>query len=203
MALTEKQRNIHDFICRFIAAYGYSPTIAEIQIQYGLKSPATVHHALSELVRKKYIRRVPNAARGIKILKESDVPSLFEIPLLGIISAGEPIEAILTNETIEVPRALKRSARTFALQVRGDSMIGEGLIDGDYIAVEPTPLAENRQIVVALINGSEATLKRFKKVGNTVHLEPANPKYKTIVIKPPNTVEVQGIFTGAVRINRD
>jgi repressor LexA len=202
MRLTEKQRNIHDFICRFTGAYGYSPTIAEIQRQYGLKSPATVHHVLSELVRKKYIRRIANAARGIEILIESEVSSLFELPLLGIISAGKPIEAILTNDTIEVPRALKKSAKTFALKVSGDSMIGEGLLDGDYIAVEPSQTARNKQIVVALINGSEATLKRFKRVGNAVHLEPANPKYKTIVIKAPDTVEIQGIFTGSLRINK-
>jgi repressor LexA len=203
MNLTEKQRNIHDFICRFIGAYGYSPTIAEIQRQYGLKSPATVHHVLSELVKKKYIRRIDNAARGIKVLKESEVPSLFEIPLLGVISAGNPIEAILNNETIEVPRALKRSANTYGLRVRGDSMIDEGLLDGDYIAVEPSPEAENKQIVVALINGSKATLKRFKRVGKAIHLEPANPKYNTIIIKPPDTIEIQGIYIGSVRIIGD
>jgi repressor LexA len=200
MTLTEKQRHIHDFICRFIGAYGYSPTIAEIQRQYGLKSPATVHQALSELVRKQYIRRTANAARGIEVLKESEVSGLFEIPLLGIISAGKPIEAILTNDTIEVPRALKKSARTFALRVSGDSMIGEGLLDGDYIAVEPSQSARNRQIVVALINGSEATLKRFRREGGIVYLEPANPKYKTIIIRAPDTVQIQGILTGSLRL---
>jgi repressor LexA len=200
MTLTEKQRHIHDFICRFIGAYGYSPTIAEIQRQYGLKSPATVHQALSELVRKQYIRRTANAARGIEILKESEVSGLFEIPLLGIISAGKPIEAILTNDTIEVPRALKKSARTFALRVSGDSMIGEGLLDGDYVAVEPSQSARNRQIVVALINGSEATLKRFRREGGIVYLEPANSKYKTLVIRPPDTLQIQGILTGSLRL---
>jgi repressor LexA len=203
MEITEKQRKVHDFICRFTSARGYSPTLADIQSHFNLKSPATVHQILSELVRKKYLRRTPNAARGLEILKESEVSGLFEIPLLGIISAGKPIEAVLTNDTIEVPRALKRSPKTFALKVSGDSMIGEGLLDGDYIAVEPSQTARNKQIVVALINGSEATLKRFKRVGNAVYLEPANPKYKTIVIKSPDTVEIQGIFTGLVRINRD
>jgi repressor LexA len=202
MSLTEKQRKIHDFICRFTSARGYSPTIADIQKQFKLKSPATVHHLLSELVAKKYIRRTPNAARGLEILKESEVSSLFEIPLLGIISAGRPIEAVLTNDTIEVPRALKRSPKTFALKVSGDSMIGEGLLDGDFIAVEPAQTASNKQIVVALINGSEATLKRYIRKGNTVYLEPANPKYKTIVIKAPDTVQIQGIFTGSLRINK-
>jgi repressor LexA len=202
MALTEKQRHIHDYLCRFIAARGYSPTIAEIQKQYKLRSPSTVHQILSELVNKRYIRRVPNIARGIEILKASELCGLAEIPLLGVISAGSPIEAVLTNETIEVPRALKRSPNTYGLRVRGDSMIDEGLLDGDYIAVEPSPVATNKQIVVALINGNRATLKRFKRVGNTVHLEPANPKYKTLIIKPPDTVEVQGIYTGSVRIIR-
>src|ERR1051325_6098601 len=107
MGLTEKQRKIHDFVCRFAAARGYSPTIADIQQQFKLKSPATVHQLISELVRKRSLRRTPNAARGLEILKESEAGGLFEIPLLGRISAGKPIEAILTNETIEVPRALK------------------------------------------------------------------------------------------------
>src|ERR1044072_3861886 len=113
MALTEKQRHIHDYLCRFITARGYSPTIAEIQKQYKLKSPATVHQILSELINKKYIRRVPNIARGLEILKDSELCGVVEIPLLGVIAAGSPIEAILTNETIEVPRALKRSPNTY------------------------------------------------------------------------------------------
>lgn len=200
MKLTEKQRNVHDFICRFTAARGYSPTIAEIQQQYDLRSPSTVHQILSALVNKKYLRRVANVARGIEILRNSEPSGTGKIPLLGLISAGQPIEAILTNDTREVPHEMIKSDKTFALQVSGDSMIGEGIFDGDIIVVEPSQSARKGQTVVALINGSEATLKRFKRVGNAIHLEPANPRYKTIVIKPPDTVEIQGILTGSYRI---
>jgi repressor LexA len=200
MSLTEKQHLLHDFLCRFHLAKGYSPTIADIQQQFKQGSTSTVHKMLSTLERKGFIRRTTNVSRGIEILKNNESNGLCKIPLLGLISAGQPIEAILRNDTREVPAEMIRSDKTFALQVSGDSMIGEGIFDGDIIVVEPSQTARKGQTVVALINGSEATLKRFRRVGNSVYLEPANPRYKTIVIKPPNTVEIQGILTGAYRI---
>jgi repressor LexA len=200
MILTEKQHHLHDFLCRFNLAKGYAPTIADIQKQFKQSSTSTVHKMLAQLERKGFIRRTPNISRGIEILKSSEQNGLCKIPLLGLIAAGQPIEAILRNDTREVPVAMIRSAKTFALQVSGDSMINEGIFDGDIIVVEPCQTAGKGQMVVALINGSEATLKRFRRVGNTVYLEPANPKYKTIVVKPPNTVEIQGILTGSYRL---
>jgi repressor LexA len=200
MILTEKQSLLHDFLCRFYLAKGYTPTIADIQQQFKQSSTSTVHKMLSHLERKGYIRRTPNVSRGIEILRGHEASGLSRIPLLGLIAAGQPIEAILRNDTREVPAEMIRSDKTFALQVSGDSMIGEGIFDGDIIVVEPAHSARKGQTVVALINGSEATLKRFRRVGNTVYLEPANPRYKTIVVKPPNTVEIQGILTGAYRI---
>jgi repressor LexA len=200
MILTEKQHLLHDFLCRFHLAKGYSPTISDIQQQFKQSSTSTVHKMLAQLEKKGFIRRTPNISRGIEILKSIEQSRLCKIPLLGLIAAGQPIEAILRNDTREVPAEMIRSAKTFALQVSGDSMINEGIFDGDIIVVEPSRTAQKGQMVVALINGSEATLKRFRRVGNTVYLEPANPKYKTIVVKPPNTVEIQGILTGSYRI---
>jgi repressor LexA len=200
MILTEKQHHLHDFLCRFNLAKGYPPTINDIQKQFKQSSTSTVHKMLAQLERKGFIKRTPNISRGIEILKSSEQNGLCKIPLLGLIAAGQPIEAILRNDTREVPVAMIRSAKTFALQVSGDSMINEGIFDGDIIVVEPCQTAGKGQMVVALINGSEATLKRFRRAGNTIYLEPANPKYKTIVVKPPNTVEIQGILTGSYRL---
>jgi repressor LexA len=200
MILTEKQHLLHDFICRFNLAKGYPPTISDIQKQFKQNSTSTVHKMLAQLEKKGFIRRTPNISRGIEILKNSEQSGLCKIPLLGLIAAGQPIEAILRNDTREVPAEMIRSDKTFALQVSGDSMINEGIFDGDIIVVEPSRTAEKGQMVVALINGSEATLKRFRRAGNTVYLEPANPRYKTIVIKPPSTIEIQGILTGSYRL---
>jgi repressor LexA len=200
MILTEKQHLLHDFLYRFYVAKGYTPTIADIQQQYKQSAASTVHKMLSQLERKGYIRRTPNVSRGIEILRNPESNGLCRVPLLGLIAAGQPIEAILRHDSREVPAEMIRSERTFALQVSGDSMVGEGIFDGDIIVVEPAHSARKGQTVVALINGSEATLKRFRRVGNTVYLEPANPRYKTIVVKPPNTVEIQGILTGSYRI---
>ncbi len=202
MALTEKQRHIHDFLCRFVKRHGTTPTIAEIQRHFHLKSTSSVHHLLSALVNEGYIRRTPNAARGLELVRDIEPSGVCKIPLLGIISAGLPIEAILSHEEMDVPPDMKWSDKTFGLRVRGDSMIGEGILDGDRIAVEPAQTARNKQIVVALINGYEATLKRFKREGNRIYLEPANPRHKTLVIKPPDFVEIQGLYTGLVRINK-
>lgn len=201
MSLTEKQFRLHDFLYRFSMANGYPPTINEIQQQLKQGSTSTVHKMLSTLERKGYIRRTPNVSRGIEIVKTAS-PDLCEIPLLGLISAGQPIEAILNRDTRSVPPEMVKSDKTFALKVSGDSMIGEGILDGDIIVVDPSRTAQKGQTVVALIGGTEATLKRFNRVGNTIYLEPANPKFKTIVVKPPQTVEIQGILTGCYRLYR-
>ncbi len=199
MAITPRQREVFDHLSRFIEAKGQAPTIGEIQKHFGLKSPSTVHHLLSSLEREGLIRRVPNAARGLEVINSDPYASECEIPLLGVIAAGRPIEAILSNETICIPRDMLGRGRTFALRVRGDSMIGEGILDRDYIVVESRQTAENGQTVVALIDGTDATVKRFYRERGGVRLEAANPKYKPILVKPPDRVDVQGVVTGVVR----
>lgn len=199
MAITPRQKEIFDFLHRFVEARGKAPTIAEVQSYFKLKSPSTVHHMLSALERGGKIRRIPNASRGIEIIKADLPEDPCEIPLLGVIAAGRPVEAILSNETICVPRDMLGRGRTFALRVRGDSMIGEGILDGDSIIVESRQTAENGQTVVALVDGSEATVKRFYKERGQVKLEAANPRYKPIIIKPPDRVEIQAVVIGILR----
>jgi len=199
MNVTPRQREVLDYLTRFIEAKGQAPTMAEIQSHFGLKSPSTVHHLLSAIEREGLIRRIPNATRGIEIVSDVRASDECEIPLLGVIAAGHPIEAILHNETICITRDMLARGRTFALRVRGDSMIGEGILDGDFIIVESRQTAENGQTVVALIDGSDATVKRFYRERNGIRLEAANPRYKPILIKPPDRVNIQGAVIGIIR----
>jgi repressor LexA len=198
--VTPRQREIYDFICRFIDAHGHAPTIAQIQLHFGLRAPSTVHQALTTLVEEGLIRRIPNISRGIEIVKREDTdPEALEIPLLGIVAAGQPIEAILSNETVPVPRSMLGRGRTFALRVRGDSMIDEHICDGDIVVVESRQTAENGQKVVALIDGSDATVKRFYNDAGKIRLEPANPRYKPIIVTPPSRLRIQGVVIGVIR----
>jgi repressor LexA len=199
MSVTPRQREVLHYLARFIEARGKAPTMAEIQSHFGLKSPSTVHHLLSALEREGLVRRTPNAARGIEVVGEPSTANECEIPLLGVIAAGHPIEAVLSNETICITRDMLGRGRTFALRVRGDSMIGEGILDGDFIVVESRQTADNGQTVVALIDGSDATVKRFYRERKGVRLEAANPRYKPILIKPPDRVSIQGAVIGVIR----
>lgn len=198
MPVTPRQRQVYDFACRYIDANGYAPTIAEIGRQFKLNSPASVHHILTGLEREGLITRIPNVSRGIEIVKETAPEQEFEVPLLGVVAAGRPVEAILSNETVAVPRDMIGGERTFALRVRGDSMINEQIREGDYIIVESRKTAHNGQTVVALIDGSDATVKQFYRAGDTIRLEPANPRYKPIEVEAER-VTIQGIVRGVIR----
>ena len=199
MSVTPRQREVLQYLTRFIEAKSQAPTMAEIQSHFGLKSPSTIHHLLSALEREGLIRRIPNATRGIEIVSDLASTNDCEIPLLGVIAAGHPIEAVLSNETICITRDMLGRGRTFALRVRGDSMIGEGILDSDYIIVESRQTADNGQTVVALIDDTDATVKRFYKGRGHVRLEAANPKYKSIFIKPPDRLSIQGVVIGVIR----
>jgi repressor LexA len=119
--------------------------------------------------------------------------------LLGVIAAGQPIAAVLSREVVAVPRSLLGRGYTFALRVKGDSMVGEGILEGDVVVVESCQTAANGQTVVALIDGSDATVKRFYQERGQVRLEPANPKYKPIFVKPPGRLRIQGVVIGVLR----
>jgi repressor LexA len=198
MVLTPRQREIYEYIRRFAENHGYAPTIAEIRAHFGLNSPATVHQLLSALQREGLIRRIKHASRGIELIKAATDEAPCEIPLLGVVAAGQPIEAVLNHESVVIPPDMLGRTRTFALRVRGDSMIDEQIRDGDYLIVESRETAENGQTVVALVDGSDATVKRFYRESSQIRLEPANPAYQPI-IKPAEQVHIQGIVIGVIR----
>jgi repressor LexA len=188
-----------DYIRHYFEVNQEAPTIAEIGKEFGMTSSASAHHVVSILEREGLIRRIPNVSRGIEIVEETASVEKYEIPLLGVVAAGAPIEAVLNYETVCIPRDMMREGRMFALRVRGDSMIDEQIRNDDLIILQSRQTAENGQTVVALIDGSDATVKRFYGSRNHVRLEPANPNYKPIVIRPPERVQIQGAVVGVIR----
>lgn len=199
MAVTPRQRQIFEFISRFIELNKQAPTIAEIGKQFKMSSSASVHSILSALEREGFIKRIPNVSRGIAVVEQETSSDSYEIPLLGAVAAGQPIEAILTHDTVSVPRDMRGQGRTFALRVRGDSMIEENIQDGDTIIVSAQQTAQNGQMVVALIDGNYATVKKFYRGPEFIRLEPANPQFKPIFIKTPERIQIQGVVCGLIR----
>lgn len=199
MPVTPRQKQVYEFICRFTEVRKQPPTIAEIGKQFKMSSSASVHSILSALEREGLIKRIPNVSRGIEVVKQNITNDDYEIPLLGTVAAGQPIEAILTHDTVSVPRDMTDRERVFALRVRGDSMIEEHIQDGDIIIVASRRTAENGQIVVALIDGNYATVKKFYREPEFIRLEPANPQFKPIFIKTAERIQIQGVVLGLIR----
>lgn len=199
MAITARQRRVLDFITNYFEVNHEPPTMAEIGRQFGMTSLASVHNVLSILEREGLIRRIPNVSRGIELVSHQDGNENFEIPLLGVVAAGAPIEAVLSQETICIPRDMMKKGRMFALRVRGDSMIDEQIRENDVIVLLSQQIADNGQTVVALIDGNDATVKRLYRGKNHVRLEAANPRYKPIIVRPPERLQVQGVVVGVIR----
>jgi repressor LexA len=200
MPVTAKQRRVFEFIRRYIESNHEPPTIAEIGRQFQMSSSASVHAILIALEREGLIKRIPNVSRGIQIVEQEASPDESnEIPLLGTVAAGQPIEAILSHDTVSVPNDMQGRGRTFALRVRGDSMIDENIQDGDVIVVASQKTADNGQVVVALIDGNYATVKKFYREPDFIRLEPANPQFKPIFIKTPERIQIQGVVRGLIR----
>jgi len=198
MHLTRRQKEILDFLARHIERRGYAPTIEEIGEHFGLSSLATVHKHLSNLQQKGLIKREWNRSRALELIPTEVRVHAVELPLLGRVAAGAPIEALADTETIFVPEDMIGRKETYVLQVKGDSMIDEQIRDGDYVVVESRSEARNGETVVALIRGEEATLKKFYRRGQTVRLQPANAAMQDIVV-PAADLEVRGVVCGLVR----
>jgi repressor LexA len=199
MPVTARQRQVYEFLSRYQEIHNQPPTIAEIGKQFQMSSPASVHSILATLEREGFIKRIPNVSRGIEIIKQETASDETEIPLLGLVAAGQPIEAILSHETVAAPRNMTGRGRVFALRVRGDSMIEENIQDNDIIIVSSQETAENGQMVVALIDGNYATVKKFYREPDFIRLEPANPQFKPIFIKTPERIQIQGVVRGLIR----
>jgi len=203
VTLYKKQKQILDFISQYIQTNGCSPTLQEIADAMNLSSLATVHEHLQALEKKGIIKKYDGAVRGIEIIDNSINANLtaVELPLIGYIAAGEPIEAIENDlATVMVsPDMVSKSKRCFVLQVKGSSMIDEGIMDGDYVVLKQQETAENGQIVVALIDKDFATLKKFyKEKDGNIRLQPANDNMDPIIVDA-NQVKIQGVVTGIVR----
>src|SRR6185503_16062407 len=199
MPITARQKRVLDYIKHYVELHQEAPTISEIGKQFGMTSSASAHNVVAILEREGFIRRIPNVSRGIQLVNDIEAEAKNEIPLLGVVAAGNPIEAVLNYETVCVPRDMIREGRMFALRVRGDSMIEEQICDHDLLVLQAKQTAENGQTVVALIDGSDATVKKFYGNKQQVRLEPANPNYKPIIVKPPQRVQIQGIVVGVIR----
>lgn len=199
MALTRRQREVLDVIHGFIAKNGYSPSLEEIGEALGLSSVATVHKHVTHLVEKGYARRAWNQNRSIEIVDRDSGSGAVSLPLAGMIAAGQPLEAVPTAESLSVPADMVQGrGRTYVLRVQGDSMVDEQIRDGDFVIVEERHTARDGETVVALIDGTEATLKRFYREGENVRLQPANPGMGPIYA-PARRVQIQGVVAGVIR----
>jgi repressor LexA len=198
MALTKRQKEVLDLLVHFENKHGYSPSFEEIAKALKLTSLATVHKHLSTLERKGFIRRGYNQSRSIEVTQLPRPIRVVELPLAGRIAAGRPLEAVEERETISLGD-FTRGENSFVLQVKGDSMRDDHILDGDYIVVEQTQVANPGEIVVALVGGEEATLKRFyREPGGKIRLQPANSQMHPIVL-PAAEVKVQGRVIGVLR----
>jgi len=200
MPLTRRQKEILDFVDAFLGERGYAPSFEEIAAAFGYSSLATVHEHLSNLERKGYIRKSYNESRSIELLSEDGAGSALDLPLLGNVAAGLPIEAIEQRESLSVPADMIRKGRdNFVLRVEGDSMIDEQIRDGDYIVVTSQATAEEGEMVVALVGGDSATVKKLYRDGpDRIRLQPANPEVEPIVANARD-VAIQGVVVGVIR----
>jgi repressor LexA len=216
MALTKRQRQVYDYIAEFVQRQGYSPSFEEIGTGLGLSSLATVHKHISNLERKGLLRRDYNRSRSLDILAprgrmktamqaaaaaagmaQAGAAAALSLPLVGRIAAGQPVETLENPESISLAD-ITGSRDVFVLEVRGDSMQDEHIVSGDYVLVEKMKTARNGEIVVALVDNNETTLKRFYKEGDHIRLQPANSKMQPIVL-PAAAVQVQGRVIGILR----
>ncbi len=196
--LTPRQREILNYITAFTEENSYSPSYREIGEHFGLSSPATIAEHIESLRLKGYLRDDVSGIRALQLQIEPTQESLLEeqaIPLLGLIAAGKPIEAVRTNETIDIPRDMA-GKKVFALKVRGDSMIDDGILSGDYVIIEECQTPKNGDIVVALIDHDNVTLKRFYREKDHIRLQPANKNYQPIRVKK---LTIQGRVKGVIR----
>lgn len=195
---SKKQKQVFDFIESFMDQEGYAPSLEEIAHHFGLSAVSTVHYHVRELVKEGFLKKRWNANRSLEVVDHAVGPSVA-VPLLGVIAAGRPIEAIEQQETIELPPSLVGRKDTYVLRVQGSSMIDEHIRDGDYVVIEKRNSADNGETVVALLNGSEATLKKlYREKKGMVRLQPANTQMAPIYCREEDVI-VQGVVIAVLR----
>jgi repressor LexA len=200
MPLTKRQSEILAYLQAYIGENGYAPSFEEIAEHFEFQSLATVHEHLTNLERKGYIHRTHNESRSIEVLPPKGQAGATEIPILGKVAAGTPIESLMHEETLAVPdHILPRRGPNYALKVQGSSMIDEHIIDGDYVVVHGRNAAENGEMVIALVNGSEATVKKFyREAGGWIRLQPANETMQPMRFQERDVL-IQGVVVGVIR----
>ncbi len=200
MPLTRRQREILDYLNDYTAEHGYAPSFDEIAEQFDYASLATVHEHLSNLERKGYIKRSYNESRAIEILPSDVFPKAVELPLLGAVAAGLPLEAQTTGETVSVPDSfVRRPGNHYVLKVRGQSMIDAQIADGDFVVVQDKSAADNGEMVIAMLQDSSATVKRFyRERDGRIRLQPANDTMQPIYVNE-NEISVRGVVVGVLR----
>jgi len=195
MSLTPKRKKLLDFIRDFINTHGYAPTLDEMAEEFGV-SRITIHEHVCALARTGYLRRTKYRARAIE-LTDLLPPGGVSLPLLGAIAAGQPITAVEDRQTLDLTEVMRSATQQFVLRVQGDSMIGDHICEGDYVIVERRDHALNGETVVALVNGDEATLKRFyREADGRIRLQAANPSVPPMY---PEDIEIQGVVIAVLR----
>ena len=200
--LTKRQKEVLDFVTQYIELNGYAPSYREIAEAFRLGSVATVAEHIETLVDKGLLQKGDNTARSLQLIKPEEFESqnAVGLPILGLIAAGQPIETIDGHtETLEVPPFMVGRRHSYVLQVKGQSMIEDGILDGDYVVIQEKDVPSNGEVVVALVNGSEATLKRYYKEKGQIRLQPANSTMDPIIVKPGTPIQIQGVVIGVIR----
>lgn len=199
MPLTRRQKQILNFVTQYLQQQGYSPSLEEIAAHFKMASLNGVYKHLKALEERGFISRLSNQPRSIQILRRDDfVTPSPTLPLVGIVAAGQPIEAVADFEEISVPESFLTRGRNFVLRVEGDSMIEEHIQDGDLVVVQESSTAHSGQMVVALVDGENVTLKKYYREGRNVRLQPANIQLDPIMV-PEDRVQIQGIVVGVMR----
>ncbi len=196
--LTKKQADILAYIREHVEDRGYAPSYREIAEHFKLSSPATIHQYVKTLTEKGYLNSEDGSARSLEVLKpERAFPFAIELPLVGLITAGLPIEAVEERETMAVPtQFVVDGANSYVLRVKGQSMIEDGILNGDFVVVERNPSPKNGEVVVALLDNAYATLKRFYREENRIRLQPANRTMDPIYVKD---CIIQGVVRAVIR----
>lgn len=201
--LTRRQQEIHDYLRENLGRFSHPPTLDELCDALGLKSRGSLHKQIQALVEAGLVEPMNNLRRGIRLVEQQafdriDSSDSDKLPLYGYIAAGRPIEAIANPDTIAVPASLRTPNPCYVLEVKGDSMIEEGILEGDWVVIEHRDQARNGEIVVALVDGEEATLKRLEKKSGEVILHPANSTMQAMHFQP-GRVQIQGVLVGQMR----